>query len=84
MKSIRLENWSTYLIPGQVRLVGEVYGDQRGRPDGKEVLTSKIKLVADGAVITESGTKYVLGKSRYDETEARIVELLEDQQGLLH
>lgn len=82
-KSIRLENWSTYLIPGQVRLVGEVYGDPRGRPDGKEVLTSKIKLVAEGAVITESGTKYVLGTPRYEETEATIVSHLEGQ-GLMH
>jgi len=66
-----LENWSvsTSIPPDpysppeifDMYVSGQVYGDQRF-PDGKQIITSRIKNVNKNIVQTINGTVYKLGK----------------------
>lgn len=63
---IELHAWRMVADPyappeaGRQAIIGAVKNDPRGRPDGREVRTSRI-VAADGRVVmTESGTRYRL------------------------
>lgn len=61
----RLENWVVGMPDGHQRLNGDVFGDPRFQ-DGATITTSPISHVANGRVVTMSGSEYELGAPRKD------------------
>jgi hypothetical protein len=59
----RLENWSVCQrnpYSTECSLVGTVY-NHKNKPDGKEIVTSYVIAIENGAIVTSSGSKYELG-----------------------
>ena len=59
----KLENWSVCQrnpYSTACYLAGNVY-NHKSKPDGKEVVTSRVITIENGLIITSSGSKYELG-----------------------